>query len=402
MVNRLKTIVNPLHNTSYYVDLTNGVSAVKAVLSVFAYVLDIQNVFSMEVQFSEELENRRRQVKLFYDDLIAEPDIEITYTRFPSINEFDAFGKLNYTEVLRYRRLYGELSHTASSKNSAIDREYLESLLLDGANSRLIGDLTRDPSHYRHSVFSFAAAVEELAKAWLASFGADDHKDKTLGQKLASIRESLRTSALYFIDETTLEHLTILLNAVRNDVVHSKSTASRTVELAQLQADLIRQLTQAFGAFVVAALTSFVDKNGQLPHLKRLQPHDIETEAIYFFGLDGDHTGDFLDEAFQDSIDSAAEVIRRSKIISETIHEISHIITEHSSDDSAVLFAEGDNLLFKMKYDHDLLQEIQSIYLEKSGLHCSIGFGRTLHEASMALKLAKAEESGIVGVSGSH
>ena len=398
LVAQLKTIVNPLYPNRQYVDVTSGVSSIKAILSVFAYVLDVQNVFSMEIRFSGDPENRRRQTALFYDELVQEPGVTIAYRRLPNISEFDAFGKLNYTEVLRYRRLYGELSVAAASNHGDVDRAYLESLLLDGINSRLTGDLTGDPAHYRHAVFSFAAAVEELAKVWLESLG-EGHEGKTLGDKLASIRERLRTSALYFIDEKTLEHLTILLNAIRTDVVHSKSRSSRSPELARLQADLVRQLTEAFGAFVVTAISSFLGDNGQPVQPKRLRSDEIKRDSPYLFGLDGDGTGEFLEGAFEVSTNNTEEVRRRSEVVSKALHEIGDFVRQKTQNDSAIVFAQGDNMLFKANYDSGMVGRVQAMYLDRTGLRCSIGFGLSLREVSIAMKLAKADTRGIVGIS---
>jgi len=397
VVAQLKTIVNPLQPKRYYVDVTNGVSSIKAILSVFSYVLDIENVFSVEVQFADDPEARRRQASLFYDSLSQEPGIKIEYRRLPRITAFDAFGKLNYTEILRYRRLYSDLSRAASSVDAGIDRPYLESLLLDGINSRLTGDVTGDPSHYRHAVFSFAAATEELAKVWLHSLG-EAHEGKTLGQQLAAIRENLPPSALYFIDEKTLSQLTTLLNTIRNNVVHSKPQSTRPNELPRLQADLVRQLTEAFGAFVVIAVSAFLDEKGQPVRPIRLESGKIQVDAAYLFGLDGNGTGEFLERAFDSPTNSLEEVKRRSQAITETLQEIAEVVRQKTQNSDAVVFAAGDNMLFSSKYDADLIGEIQNLYAKRTGLRCSVGFGLSLREVSIALKLAKADSEGLVGI----
>jgi minimal CRISPR polymerase domain len=402
LVTQLKTVVNPLSNTRYYVDITNGVSAIKGLLSVFAYVLDIEKTFALEVNFSKDKDERQKQTRMFLDELQKEPTVSLAYRRFPPVSEFDAFGKRNYTEVLRYRRVYREFSSAASETYREINRDHLESLLLDGVNSSLVGDVTDDPSQYRHSVFSFSAAVEELTRAWLATVGADDLDGKTLGQKLDDMRQRLRTSARYFVDETTLDHferITVLINRVRNDFVHSSSEAGRTSELGRIHAHLLRQLTQAFGAFLLEGLTSFVGEDGRLVHPIRIHPGDAQRDRSYYFGLDGDRTGDYLEAAFDESQESVTEVRRRSELISEALCQIGEMVASFTGKSDAVLFAVGDNVLFRARYDSSLLARIQSTYRNATGLGCSIGFGETLREASVALKLAKAESGGIVGVS---
>ena len=69
LVEQLRTIVNPLDNALYYVDLTGGISALKTILAVFAYVLDIEHVYALEIQFSDDFETRRKQAGLFYHEL---------------------------------------------------------------------------------------------------------------------------------------------------------------------------------------------------------------------------------------------------------------------------------------------------------------------------------------------
>ncbi len=49
-------------------------------------------------------------------------------------------------------------------------------------------------------------------------------------------------------------------------------------------------------------------------------------------------------------------------------------------------------MLFKGTFNETALQDLQQIYQKiTSGLTCSIGFGKTLQEVYLALKLAKAE-----------
>ncbi|MEO1799096.1 MAG: hypothetical protein AAFR62_01495, partial [Cyanobacteria bacterium J06629_2] len=53
LVEQLRTIVNPLDNAQNYIDLTSGISSLKSILAVFAYVLDIENIYSLEIDFSK-------------------------------------------------------------------------------------------------------------------------------------------------------------------------------------------------------------------------------------------------------------------------------------------------------------------------------------------------------------
>lgn len=91
--------------------------------------------------------------------------------------------------------------------------------------------------------------------------------------------------------------------------------------------------------------------------------------------------------------------MKRSKFISDSVKQIRKIISSTLKSQKAVFFAEGDNVLFKAQYNQDLLRAIQDKYTEMTGLSSSIGFGKTLKEASIALRLAKARKgNSIVGV----
>ena|SRR5947209_1363920 len=68
---------------------------------------------------------------------------------------------------------------------------------------------------------------------------------------------------------------------------------------------------------------------------------------------------------------------------------------------STIVFAAGDDILFKAEFDESTLQELKQIYQQKtSGLTCSIEYGKSFREVYLALKLAKLEsgKNSIVGV----
>lgn len=67
----------------------------------------------------------------------------------------------------------------------------------------------------------------------------------------------------------------------------------------------------------------------------------------------------------------------------------------------AIIFATGDDMLFKGPFNETVLQDLRQMYQEITpGLTCSIGYGRSLQEVYLALKLAKAEpgKNCIVGI----
>ncbi len=400
LIEQLRTIVNPLDNVIHYIDLTGGISSLKTILAVFAYVLDIDQVYSLEIQFSDDFETRREQTGLFYHELESR-GVKSQYRKFPPICEFDTFGRLNYTEILRHRQIIDELIQTLTHVlPSSFDVEHLRASMLSGTNSRLMGEVTGELYNYRHSLFSFSAGVEEIANIILNIIIKADIEKKPLGIKLEQIRDHFSSNAKYFINEKILNHLTKLITEVRNDNVHPNIGSCRSREMFAIQTQLSSQLSLSFLQFAVKTLTAFCDQDGKLLEVQVIDPPKMIPQTIFYFGFDGDATGDYLEVAFVKSDQSESEVIKRSQSIFNAIKLMRKLICKNTQDNTSVLFAEGDNILFKAQYLPLLLRKLQETYKEKTGLCSSIGYGRTLRESTIALRLAKGKDGdSIVGIS---
>lgn len=411
LVKQLGTIVNPLNNTQYYVDLTNGISSIKTILAVFAYVLDIKYIYALEVNFSAEKREKKlnedekaKEISKFYQYLKPE---QIQYKKFPSIGRFDEFGKLNYTEILRHRsiidqvidELEKELRKTISTE---YDLQYLKASLLSGVNSRLRGEVSQDVFEHHYSVFSFANAIEQLTDIILFGIAQDNGEEEfssygPLGPKLGKITSLFKNSKKHCIDLPTLTHLTTLITNVRNDVTHSNSEIGKD-KIASVQSYLFSNLSIAFIQFITRSISAFMDDNGNLLEAEALEinPND---EQIYYFGFDGDSTGDYLEVAFKELPQSEKEVKKRSDKIQKVIQSLANYIRKQTTKES-IIFAVGDNILFKAKYNPEVIKYIQEEYQRNTKLTSSIGFGKTLKEAMIAMRLAKAQEgNSLVGIS---
>lgn len=388
LVRQLATIVNPLENAKYYVDLTGGVSSLKTILAVFAYVLDLEHLYSLEIAFADDPAERRRQLSMFLPQLET-AGVEIRYRRFPPIRGFDTFGKTNYTEIIRHRDIVGRAIAQLSTVLNGPDLTYLRDTLLEGIRQRLVADVTSDAAAYRHAVFSSAAGVEEVANYLLAVLGGAQLDKKTLGQKLAEIRNLTTGAAGYFMTEKNLEHLTLLIGGIRNEVVHPTHGCSPRTELLALQAELASHLAMSFVHFAVKAIEAFVGPSGQLYDIEVLKNGPAENQQTWYFGFDGDATGDFLADAFHGNADEGV-VAARSQAIRRAVNELAVLVRKETGNADAVVFAEGDNLLFKATFSESLLARLQAHYRSETGLTSSIGYGRTLREASIALRLAKS------------
>ncbi|ERT05205.1 hypothetical protein M595_4854 [Lyngbya aestuarii BL J] len=348
LVEQLRTIVNPLENAQNYIDLTNGISALKSILAVFAYVLDIENIYSLEIEFSNDPATRKKQANLFYHDLESE-GVNIEYRKFPQIREFDTFGKLNYTEVLRHRSIIDELVGSLTRLlPSRLDIEHLRESLLSGVHSRLLGEVTEESYSYRHSIFASSAGIEEVANIILTIVKNADLENKTLGKKLDEVRDFFAQNPKYFVNTEMLGHLTQLIKSIRNDIAHPSSTNGYSKEITAIQSRLSSQLAFAFLQYTTKTLSAFLDQNGQFVNIQIIETPIEEDETVFYFGFDGDSTGDYLDRAFGES--SEEEVKKRSKIVNEAIKTLKKLICKDTKDHESVIFAEGDNILFKSRY----------------------------------------------------
>ncbi len=89
-----------------------------------------------------------------------------------------------------------------------------------------------------------------------------------------------------------------------------------------------------------------------------------------------------------------------SNSITKAIEEIKKYIRGNILR-NAIIFAAGDDMLFKGAFNEAILYTMQEIYHKHTvGMTCSIGYGKTLLEAYLALKLAKAErgKNRVVGI----
>ncbi|KJU83610.1 hypothetical protein MBAV_004198 [Candidatus Magnetobacterium bavaricum] len=399
IVEQLRTIVNPLHNELYYIDISGGISSLKTILAIFAYVLDIEHVYSLEVSFSKEPETRKRQSGLFYSQIEAE-GLDIKYSKLPPIKKFDEFGRSNYTEILRHRQIIDDItSNIQHLLPKHFNLEHLRSSLLSGINSRLIAEVTGESYNYRHSIFSFSSGIEEIVNIILNITSNSNIEKETLGVKLGEIRKLCATKDKYFINEEVLESLTKLMSGIRNSIAHPSSEKEQNKELLATQSHLSAQLAITFIKFTINALLPFLDQDGRVIEIQDVSPKE-EDNTIFYFGFDGDATGDYLETAFVMSGIDEEEVQMRSNILREAINKLKKLIKKTTKDHKSIIFAEGDNILFKSKFDNTLLNEIQSVYKKETGLSSSIGYGKTLRDVMIALRLAKAKNGeSLVGIS---
>lgn len=127
-----------------------------------------------------------------------------------------------------------------------------------------------------------------------------------------------------------------------------------------------------------------------------LLPEPVE-QKTQFFGLDGDKTGSQLENLLLDN-SSENKIKEFSEKIAEAVKEIEEYIKSKPGSD--VIFARGDDILFKGSFTGAELEYMKKLYEEKTGGEtCSIAYGSSVREVLLAMKMAKIQRNSIRGIS---
>ncbi len=194
-------------------------------MTVFSYVLGIDKIYTLELKLSTtDPILRKKQRESFYPELIksieqGDKDIKINYRKFPPLQNFDEFGKLNYTEVLRYRKTISHLVEELTDSlgaliSSEFELNHLQASFLSGVNSRLMGEATDNLSDYHNSIYSFSASIEEITNVIIRSLKGEKTENRTLGNKLESLQSFFSDKPKYFINKKILNHFTRLMRRI--------------------------------------------------------------------------------------------------------------------------------------------------------------------------------------------
>ena len=122
----------------------------------------------------------------------------------------------------------------------------------------------------------------------------------------------------------------------------------------------------------------------------------LDNLEVMYYGLDGDNTGQALESLFESN-----QTERKLRDFSNKIKNAKEVIVNYikGTKDGTVIFAEGDDILFKGKFKKDELISIKNMYKEKTdGLTCSIAYANTFKELLFSMKLAKMEKDSIRGI----
>lgn len=387
-------------NLNVIVDLTNSTSLYKNLLSIAAYILDLEHQYIINIAKVTELTKEKEFLPISI--------LQETYIPLPSVIQLDKIAYLSLVEMVRYKRMIQSYTDKYTQIDPiASDRPFFEDNLVHSVQLKLQGDQgdrKKNNAIYRIVGSSIAASVEDLITLLIKKFSlGGDSTDKgplTFGKKLRLIEARFEDKAYKDFDFEFFKKFNDFMLYLRNSSTH-KNTALADIE--RFKADLSVKMSFPFIEFYVDIIHQLLNNHNftESPAkmvMKRLSNCDIPPGETFYFGLDGDDTGARLEELFLSARDDKV-FEEMSKSVVKAVKEIENYIKSRKG--SKVLFAAGDDILFKANFDESVLRLLQEMYQAKaSGLTCSIGYGKSFREVHLALKLAKLEpgKNSIVGI----
>ena len=396
-VDYIELIVRGSSNDSHLmVDLTNGTSFQKNLLSIASYILDLKDQYLIDVT---KLFKKTEERGFISVDLLLS-----CYVTAPDSTKLDSLAYLNLSEMVRYKKIIA--SHTeryvAIGSDSA-DSNFFRDNLDQSIQLKLKGDQNKDNAVYRIAASSISSSVEDLirllASRFILSEDSDGLNRKTFGETLRIVREKVEKNAPLDFDIEFFKKFNDFILYLRNSSTHKGRILT---DLEKFKADLSVKMSFPFIEFYTEIVYPIVANNNVVSQpicMKRLSCEEIKSDEILYYGLDGDDTGKVLEELFLASSDESS-FRRVSRDITKAISEISKLLSKRLGK-GAIVFDAGDDLLFKGNLEEEFLLEIKDLYSKTtSGLTCFIGYGRSFQEVYLALKLAKTQpgKNAIVGI----
>jgi hypothetical protein len=386
-------------NSNLIVDLTNGTSLYKNLLSTAAYVLDLRHQYLIDIIKASDLTKEIGGPRGF----IAPEILKESYVPVPPATQLDSIAYLSLVEIIRYKKIiekqtekYVQLSSNGSNK------EPFEDNLARSVQLKLQSDRKRDDAIYRIATSSISLNIEDLLGKMIDRFDLDNQSSegsrRTLGNKLNLIQSKIGERASGNFDFEFFKKFNDFMLYLRNSSTH-KGFTYRDIE--RFKADLAVKMSFPFIEFYTDIIYPLLEVDNdleQLKKIKRLSAANVKPDDILYFGLDGDDTGAILEELFLLACDETT-FRKTSKAVSKAIDELTNCIKK-SLPRGEIVFNAGDDILFKGILDVSMLEKLKEMYYDISGLTCSIGYGKTFREVYLALKLAKTEpgKNRIVGI----
>lgn len=386
----IKEIIKNSTLDTLIIDLSNGTSDKKNLLSIITYVLDLSNVYCINTNM---LFKKDKNTQVFYkDDIISK-----CYIKLSTNKEIDKLAYLNLTEVTRYKESINRLSEVYKQiqDDRSCDKFFKDNLLnaillkIENDNKDI-----SDNSIYRIASTAIAASLEDMIDKFLINMGIEEFDHKTLGNKIHMLQNEIKGKTTNTFDYLFFEKLNDFMLYLRNSTTHKGRDISNS---EKFKAELSVQMSLVFLDYYSTIVFDELQKS------KVNEEQDVVIEEIIldnlevmYYGLDGDNTGQALESLFESN-----QTERKLRDFSNKIKNAKEVIVNYikGTKDGTVIFAEGDDILFKGKFKKDELISIKNMYKEKTdGLTCSIAYANTFKELLFSMKLAKMEKDSIRGI----
>jgi hypothetical protein len=366
---------------NWLVDLTNGTSIQKNLLSITSYILDIKHQYMVNISVLSQLTSERG----FLDASIMKQ----CYEPAPDSTLMDGFAYLDLSEMVRYKKIIERQrqSFVSIGKEFADDIFFKENLI-HSVKLKLEGDKKRDNTIYRIATTSISSSVEELITILAQKIKNVDQK--TLGGKIHTIREKIEEEAPQHFDFDFFNKFNDFMLYLRNSTTHKGKLLT---DLERFKAELALNMSFPFLDFYADIINPILsnttpDLNLKSKQISQITTDELNSKKTFYFGLDGDNTGSILEGLFLSSGSNENGFRNMSKNVTNAIKKIAKKIR---AANGKIIFDAGDDLLFKGSFDYKDLEDMKEIYhKETNGQTCSISFGSTLHETYLAMKIAKA------------
>lgn len=396
LLNYIKNIIQITGIDSLIIDVTNGTSELKTLLSIIVYLLDIHHAYFIDsAALAKKYHNKMQS---YFDDEQLKP----FYRKVTESKIIDRLGYLNLTEIIRYKDKIADMSEELYSnfEGEASDSSFFADNLCNAIELFLKNKNAQDQSNslYRIAATAIAASLEEVVDKILFDCTIKVGPKATLGTKISILKKRLINTSSDF-DSNFLEKIDNLILYLRNDTVHEAFDITETQKYkALLLLNTAFVFVEYYSQIVYKELKMAVKhKNNQKNKYKfSLLPEPVENKT-QFFGLDGDKTGSQLENLLLNN-SSEDKIKEFSEKIAEAVKEIEEYIKSKPGSD--VIFARGDDILFKGSFTGAELEYMKKLYEEKTGGEtCSIAYGSSVREVLLAMKMAKIQRNSIRGIS---